>query len=229
MSGLLDLLRPMQGVLLDFDGPVCNLFAGYPAAAIASELRDYLIDAGVDLDESVKGTADPLALISWTASHEPELLEPLERCEVLAERSAAETATPTEHVREVIRLAIESGRPVAIVSNNSRTAIDRFLELHRLSSEVTSVAGRVAGRPELMKPNPTPVVRAASSLGVPPEACVLVGDSVSDIEAARNAGSRCIGYAKNLSRGGQLEAAGADAVIYSMGTLAAFLRESLNR
>ena len=225
MSGLLDLLHPVQGVLLDFDGPVCNLFAGNPAAAIASELRDYLIDAGADLDESVKGTADPLALISWTASHEPELLEPLEQREVLAERSAAETAAPTEHVHEVISLANTSGRPVAIVSNNSQAAIDRFLELHGLSSEVTSIASRVIGRPELMKPSAMPVVEAARSLGVPTEACVLVGDSVSDIAAARNAGSRCIGYAKNPSRGGQLEAAGAEAVIHSMGVLAACLRE----
>lgn len=228
MNDLQALLRPVQGILLDFDGPVCKLFAGYPATVIADELRDYLINEGAVLDDSVKGTSDPLALVRWTASHEPELLEPLERREVLAERSAAETATPTEHVREVIGLAIESGRQVAIVSNNSRDAIDRFLEVHGLSSEVTSIASRVTGHPELMKPNAMPVIRAAKSLGVPTEACVLVGDSVSDITAARNAGSRCIGYAKNLARGNQLDASGADTVIPSMGVLAGCLRELLS-
>ena len=184
MNDLQALLRPIQGILLDFDGPVCKLFAGYPAAVIADELRDYLINVGADLDDSVKGTSDPLALLRWTASHEPELLEPLERREVLAERAAAETATPTEHVHEVISLAIESGRPVAIVSNNSRDAIERFLELHGLSSEVTSIASRVIGHPELMKPNAMPVIGAAKSLGVPTEACVLVGDSVSDVDSS---------------------------------------------
>ena len=229
MNSLQDLLRPTQGILLDFDGPVCKLFAAYPATVIAGELREYLISEGADLDESAKVTADPLALILWTASHEAELLEPLERREALAERSAAETATPTEQVNEVISLATESGRPVGIVSNNSRAAIDRFLELHGLSSEVTSIASRVIGRPELMKPSATPVVEAARSLGIPTEACVLIGDSVSDITAARNAGSRCIGYANNPSRGSQLETAGADTVIYSMGTLATALRDLLSQ
>ena len=225
MNDLQDLLQPLRGILLDFDGPVCDLFAGYPAAVIADELRDYLVSVGADLNDSVKGTSDPLAFLRWAASHAPELLEPLERREILAERTAAETATPTEHVHEVVSLAIASGRPVAVVSNNSRGAIDRFLELHGLSSEVTSIASRIIGRPELMKPSAVPVVEAARSLGIPTEACALVGDSVSDIAAARNAGSRCIGYAKNTSRGGKLEAAGADAVIHSMGALAACLRE----
>ena len=229
MNDLQALLRPIQGILLDFDGPVCKLFAGYPAAVIADELRDYLISAGADLDDSVKGASDPLALLRWTASHEPELLEPLERREVLAERTAAETATPTEHVREVISLAIASGRPVAIVSNNSRDAIERFLELHGLSSEVASISSRAIGHPELMKPNATPVIKAAKSLRVQTEACVLVGDSVSDITAARNAGSRSVGYAKNSARGNQLDASGADAVVHSMGELAACLREFLIR
>ena len=34
-----DLLRPVSVVLLDFDGPTCDLFAGYPANVIADELR----------------------------------------------------------------------------------------------------------------------------------------------------------------------------------------------
>lgn len=229
MSDVRSLLADSEGILLDFDGPVCKLFAGYPASVIADELRGYLIRAGADLDDSVKGTSDPLALLRWTASNEPALLGQLERHEVDAERSAAETATPTDHVYEVISLARESGRPVAIVSNNSRTAIDRFLELYGLSSEVTSIVGRVAGRPDLMKPNADPVIKAASSLELSATACVLIGDSVSDMTAARSAGSRCIGYAKNSTRADELSAAGADTVIYGLGAIATGLHDLRDR
>jgi phosphoglycolate phosphatase len=229
MNDLRALLDSSEGVLLDFDGPVCKLFAGYPAAVIADELRDYLITMGADLDDSVKGTSDPLALLRWTALQEPALLEPLEQREVVAECSAAETATLTEHAYEVIILAVESGRPVAIVSNNSRAAIERFLDLNGLSSEVTSIVSRVFGRPDLMKPSVEPVIKAAGSLNLLAKACVLVGDSVADMAAARNAGSRCIGYAKNSVRAGELNAEGADVVIYSMGAVVASLRDLLGR
>src|SRR5262249_45384606 len=90
MTGLQALLESAEGVLLDFDGPICRLFAGYPAAVIADELRDYLICAGVALGDPVKETSDPLELLRWTSAHHPELLESLERLEVAAERLAAE-------------------------------------------------------------------------------------------------------------------------------------------
>jgi phosphoglycolate phosphatase len=50
-----------------------------------------------------------------------------------------------------------------------------------------------------------------------------VGDSVTDIEAARAAGVRSIGYANKPGKFGQLTAAGADAVVTEMAALAAAL------
>lgn len=226
MNDLRTLLGSTEGVLLDFDGPVCKLFAGYPAAVIADWMRDYLSSANVILDDSIKGP-DPLLLLRWASSHRPELLEPLERRVISGECLAAETATLTEHVEEVIDLVIESGRQVAIVSNNYRTAIDRFLELHHISGKVTSIVSRVIGHPELMKPSAEPVIKAAEYLDLPTKKCALIGDTVSDVTAARAAGSYCIGYAKNSARANELNAAGADAVIHSMGTVAAGLRDLL--
>lgn len=230
MSELQSLFGSIDGVLLDFDGPICDLFAGYPAATIADELRAYLYSRDVVLDDPAEKTSDPLALLQWVASHRPQMLDSFERLEIAAERSAAETAAPAERLREILYLAVETGRRVAVVSNNSRPAIERFLELHGLSSKVTSIVSRIAGRPELMKPNAAPVIRAAKDLDLPVTACVLVGDSTSDITAARDAGSRCIGYAKNsAARAHQLSMAGADLVINSWDPLAAALLNSPER
>src|SRR5690606_25264331 len=45
-----------------------------------------------------------------------------------------------------------------------------------------------------MKPNSTPVQLAVDVLDVTPAWCVLIGDSVTDIEAAHSAGVCAIGY-----------------------------------
>lgn len=43
------------------------------------------------------------------------------------------------------------------------------------------------------KPNPEVFLKGAESLGVKPEHCVVFEDAIAGIEAARNAGMRCVG------------------------------------
>src|SRR3989344_1267016 len=42
------------------------------------------------------------------------------------------------------------------------------------------------------KPHPEPLILAAQKLGLKPEECVYVGDSATDLMAARDAGMKCI-------------------------------------
>jgi beta-phosphoglucomutase-like phosphatase (HAD superfamily) len=74
-----------------------------------------------------------------------------------------------------------------------------------------------------MKPNPEPILTAASGLGVAPAACVLVGDSTTDVEASRAAGVCSIGYANKPGKVERLERAGADAIVTSMADIATAL------
>ncbi len=39
-----DLLARTNALVLDFDGPICAVFAGYPAAAVAAELHTIVAD-----------------------------------------------------------------------------------------------------------------------------------------------------------------------------------------
>ncbi len=43
------LLGEVGAVLLDFDGPVCSVFAGYPAPHVAAELAEVLRQRRVDV------------------------------------------------------------------------------------------------------------------------------------------------------------------------------------
>jgi len=65
-----------------------------------------------------------------------------------------------------------------------------------------------------MKPNPAPILAAARVLNAAPSDCVLVGDSLSDIDGARAAGVRVVGFANYPWKVSVFS--GADAVITSM-------------
>ena len=75
-----------------------------------------------------------------------------------------------------------------------------------------------------MKPNPDVIERALGELGARPTSSLLIGDSVADIEAARQAVVPVVGYATRPARVQVLRQAGADAVIESMDTLVAALK-----
>jgi beta-phosphoglucomutase-like phosphatase (HAD superfamily) len=71
-----------------------------------------------------------------------------------------------------------------------------------------------------MKPNPWTLRHALDRIEAPPSAIVLVGDPVTDVQAAHHAGVRFIGYANKPGKAEQLHDAGADAIVTAMPDLA---------
>ena len=219
-----ELLARSTALLLDFDGPVCDIFAGYPAPRIAAELVELLHRLGVDVPAEVAQETDPLEVLRWAGGNgEPSVVVAVEDALCAAELRAAASSEPTPYGREVIVAAKQAGLPVAIVSNNSAPAIVSYLAAHRLAGHVAAILGRAHAEPARMKPSPEPILAAASALAADPGRCLLVGDSLSDIEGAAAAGVRVVGYANKPHKHRQFEAAGADAVIGSMRDVAALL------
>lgn len=206
--GVIDLTALLAGsrvLLLDFDGPVCDLFAGHPAPGIAAGLRRLLVERGVpDAD----GERDPMEVLRHTATlGRPGLTGTIEDALCAAELVAARSATPTPYARELIVAAHRSGRRTAIVSNNSAAACRAYLRDHGLERFVHPVVGRAYADPARMKPDPVPVLAAMHELDAEPGECVLIGDSVSDLTAARRAGVAAIGYANKPGKAERLVAA----------------------
>lgn len=213
-------LDAMSAVLLDFDGPVCSVFSGYPAPVVADELRGDLLTLGITATEGIRTSLDPLEVLRWTGEEHPEVIGEIDSALTAAERRAVRSAQPTPDAYRVIASAQRIGHPVAIVSNNSTPAITDYLRKHDIADRVAVVAGRPFGKPWLMKPSPVLVLQAIEHLGVDPKRCVFVGDAVTDIQAGRTAGVRVIGYAKTSQHGAVLATAGPDLVISSMSELA---------
>ncbi|NUW45774.1 HAD family hydrolase [Nonomuraea rhodomycinica] len=221
MTTAADLARQADAVLLDFDGPVCRVFAGLSASVVAARLKELLTREGVQLPQDVEALDDPLKVLRRTADFAPELVDTVETALMANEVEAATCAEITPGVREFLEACAEAGKPVAIVSNNSEPAIETFLALADLGEWVTAVSGRPIGEPNQMKPDPGSTLRACKALGVEPARAVLIGDSDFDMQAAHNAGTRSIAYATEPAKAERLTQAGADAVTSSMAELAA--------
>lgn len=220
-SQLVRVLSHTGPVLLDFDGPVCAVFARHRASDVAAELRSVLSGFGVNLPDTVRCERDPLAVLNQTAGlgwQEPMLA--VERTLRAAELRAVQGAVPTPYAREVIVAARQAERQVTIVSNNSEAAILAYLHRHRLTKHINVVAGRLPGEPERMKPNPDSILRAARALGVESSTCLLIGDSRADVRAAQTAGVPIVGFANKPHKLEMFREAQVDAVVTSMAEIA---------
>jgi phosphoglycolate phosphatase len=172
----------------------------------------------------VKNTQDPIEVFIQAAHVSPELAARVEAELTDQEVTAAATARPTPYVHEVLAACRESGRTIAVVSNNSARAVNAYLDRHGLAESVALVVARTSSDPALLKPSPHLLGIAIEKLAADPAATALVGDSLTDIEAAHRAGIASIGYANKPGKHEAMTNLNAGAIITSMADLALSLR-----
>ena len=105
-------------LLLDFDGPICSIYAGLTDATVAAQLRKLIPG---ELPEEIASTPDPIEVFTYSATVSDELAARVEAEMADLEVAAVPTADPTPDVHQVISSARESGRIIGVVSNNGPT------------------------------------------------------------------------------------------------------------
>ena len=90
---------------------------------------------------------------------------------------------------EFVAAAVEEGRRLAIVSGALRREIELVLDAAGLLPHFSRIVS--AEDVSACKPDPQGFNRAREALGLPPERCVVVEDSLPGLAAARAAGLRC--------------------------------------
>jgi phosphoglycolate phosphatase len=223
-TALLDILTRTHHLLLDFDGPICDVYDGFPAANVAERLRSHLSDEAGQLPDDVVRSDDPLEVFAYAATISAELAVSIEAELAALEETAIATAKPAAYVHEVVAACRESGRSVAVVSNNSERAVNSYLTQHGLDDRIDLVVARTSHDVTLLKPSPHLIEKTLAALGTEPAACALVGDSTTDIEAARLVGVPSIGYANRPGKHASLAVVGADAIVSSLADLVLVLR-----
>ncbi|MFF7158704.1 HAD-IA family hydrolase [Streptomyces sp. NPDC008139] len=181
-------------LLLDFDGPLCDLFRGRPAPGIAELMHLELARQGVVLGPEAAGSANPARILR--AVTDRGLSAALEKLLAEEEEAAAHSALPTPGAEDVVRASAHSGRTLAVTTNNSPAAVNAYLKDRSLDTYFDSrVFGRDPDDPARMKPHPDCLLRAVDSLGVRPENCLMIGDSAADATAAEAAKVHFLGFA----------------------------------
>jgi phosphoglycolate phosphatase len=178
-------------VLFDFDGPICDLFAGHGSDEVLAAVREAL-PGFARLPFRLRRETNAHSLLRAASIRGLDQVEKANRVLSDHERMAAAVARPTPGARQLMELLAGRGIPMAVASNNSGEAIESYLELHGLTP---FLGGHVHGRapdPDLMKPDPHCLHRAIEGHEFAGRA-LLLGDSPSDALAARRAGADFVG------------------------------------
>ena len=113
-------------------------------------------------------------------------------------------------VKEMLQ-TLHGQYPLAVVSARDENSTRLFLDQFMLAGFFrVIVTGQTA---EHTKPYPDPIFYAANAMNVPPEACLMVGDTTVDIRAGRKAGAQTVGVLCGFGEEPELRQRGADLIL----------------
>lgn len=198
--------------------------------AVIFDLDGTLVDSLDDITDALTGAMSDVGLPApgrdavrrWIGGGARNLVEqaaPPDRVDdVLAGFRARYHAAPVSRthlfpgVAQLLdRLAIDGGPALAVLSNKPHDLTVRICEALLGRWPFRSIVGHRAGSP--LKPHPAPALAISAELGIPPDACALVGDADTDVATARAAGMRAIAVAWGFRPRHELVAAGPSVVV----------------
>ncbi len=135
------------------------------------------------------------------------LADRLRRSRGLATRDRA----PIVAGSDVLLRTLAARYRLAVVTTRARAEAMAFLECGGLGPFFEAVITRQEVL--RLKPHPEPIRAAARLLNTVPERCLMIGDTVNDVLAARRAGAYAIGVLSGFGTRYELERAGADLIL----------------
>ena len=120
---------------------------------------------------------------------------------------------PHDMVADVAEMlhALAARYPMATISTGHVPRIEAFLAHHGVRGLFAAVAG--AETTPRMKPFADPLLFAAHAMNVPPEACLVIGDTTVDMLTARAGGAQAVGVLCGFGMRAELVRTGADLVL----------------
>jgi HAD superfamily hydrolase (TIGR01509 family) len=182
----------IEAILFDMDGTLVDS-EGLHFAATVSVLSAAGISATADLARGMTGLSgrDCHALLRQTLGYDAGF-EDYNAAKHDAYLKGAPSLQRRAGVDAVLAHVAEEGLSFAIVSNSDRLIVDANLRAVGLARAGAITVSRNDVREG--KPSPEPFLRAAFLLGVSPDQCLVVEDSLPGAIAAHAAGMQVIGW-----------------------------------
>ncbi|MGB1237847.1 MAG: phosphoglycolate phosphatase [Pseudomonadales bacterium] len=118
---------------------------------------------------------------------------------------------------ETLSVLCDSGAKLALITNKPEQFTYPILEEYGLAPYFERVLG--GDSLSRKKPDPLPLVHTMAHLGLEADHCLMVGDSISDVSAARNAGVAVAAVNYGYNHGLDITQSEPDWVLNSLGEL----------
>ncbi|MCW4010676.1 MAG: HAD family hydrolase [Candidatus Bathyarchaeota archaeon] len=222
----------IKAAIFDLDGTIAAFNLDYKT--VRAEARGYLMKMGVPASvisakETIFDMLKKTELV-MVKNGKPAAMEEI-RKEVMqiAEKHELEAASLTSLLPgavETLKTLRKKGLKIAVCTINGENATKKILERFRIAEFFDALISR--NKVTKVKPDPEHCVAALEALGVTADETVVVGDSIEDMQAAKEIKAIGVGLTTGMSTQKQLVAQGANYVITSITDLP-ILIESLNK
>ncbi len=132
----------------------------------------------------------------------------LEGARTAYESRCTRTTCCFPNILQMLDLLQSASIPLAVLSNKPQPFVDRVLDALALTPRFVSARGYLDEQDK--KPSPRQAVALANSMGVSPANTYFVGDSVVDIQTARNAEMKAVAVTWGFREESELQAAQPD-------------------
>lgn len=209
-----------ETILFDFDGTVFDTVEGI-TKSVQFALKKHGFDAEID---ALRCFAGPPLVEKFMEVYPVDEDEAKQLVLDFRERYVpvgVYESRPFPGIRDLLEALHQKGKKVALATSKPQDLAELLLERSGLKKCFDVIAGSGSGVHNDAKWQI--VTRAMKSCGGTVENSVLIGDTKYDVEGASRCGIPCIGVAWGYAAEGELESAGAYAVVDSMEELQTLL------
>ena len=220
----------IDAVIFDLDGTLAHFNLDFKA--MRSEVRTYLISIRVpvsilDVNESIFEMLKKAEIFIKNSSKSPDAFDEVRnQALAIAEKYELEAATTTslltgavETLKELQKMNIEMG----LCTTSSEKASSYILQRFKINGFFKVVVSRE--KVKYVKPHTEQFELALKALGVHAKSALIVGDSVVDMQSAKEVKVIAVGLTTGLSTTEQLMSNGANYIVTSLTDLPVLIKE----
>jgi HAD superfamily hydrolase (TIGR01509 family) len=211
----------IKAVIFDLDGTIAAFNLDYKT--VRAEIRSYLIRVGVPpsviaVNDSVFDMVTKAKLFMTNQGKSAEAVEEMNRESLkMAEKYELEAASQPSLLsggEETLEAVKKLGLKTALCTINSANSTEHILKRFKIAKYFDAVVPR--NKVLHFKPDPEHFKTALNTLETTPSETVVIGDSVTDIQAAQQVKALSVGLPTGVSTQSQLVTQGANYIITSI-------------
>ncbi len=220
---------PIKAVIFDLDGTITTFNLDYKV--VRAEVRGYLLNMGVpvsvlDVNENIFDMLKKAELFMKNADKPESVMKQIRKeALAIAEKYELEAAAATNLLPgayDTLKVLKPTGLKIALCTINSGKTTNYILKRFKLTEYFDATVPRESVAD--VKPHPDHLEAVLKVLEVAPSETMVVGDSVSDMQGAKELKVFAVGLTTGVSTKEQLMSAGANYVVTSITDLPVLIK-----